>query len=227
MIVCVLGMHRSGTSAMAGLLHSNGIVMGREKEFRPRPMKENPKGFFENIRFRRINDTILARNGYKVKSFSPSIPFIYPGNSDLEDKMKSILEGYQISFENWGWKDPRTSLTLYAWADVLNQLDMLKDFKIIYMKRNIENISRSMKARGNKERYNGQFVDLALKYYNKCNFYLEYLEYRLYLKTKTISFEDNLLRKTEETCKVLSSFLNYDICDSSFIECKLSRQSGL
>jgi len=228
MIVCILGMHRSGTSAMAGLLHSNGIIMGRENDFRPRPMKENPKGLFENIHFRKINDLILKRNGYKVKSFSPRIPFVYPENHNcaLQYRMEKLIRNYSCEFKNWGWKDPRMSLTVYAWFDILDRMDFLKNLKIIYMKRNIYTIARSMKARGNKEKYEEQFVDCALKYYNRCTFYLEFLDYRMYRKTEIISFEDDLLQNTEETCKRLSSFLHYDIKDISFIDRSISRQSN-
>jgi hypothetical protein len=221
-------MHRSGTSAMAGLLHSNGIVMGRENDFRPKPMKENPKGFYENVHFRKVNDTILRRNDYNVKSFSPRIPFIYPENHGcaLQVRMEKLIRDYNYEFKNWGWKDPRTSLTAYAWFDVLSQLDLLKDFKVIYMKRELQTISRSMKARGNKEKYDGQFVDCALKYYNKCTFYLEFLDYNVFQKTCMVSFEDDLLGNTQGTCERLSSFLHHEIKDTSFIDRGISKQSN-
>jgi hypothetical protein len=220
-------MHRSGTSAMAGLLHSNGIVMGRENDFRPRPMKENPKGFYENVHFRKINDIILRRNDYNVKSFSPSIPFIYPENHGgaIQLRMEKLIRSYDYEFKNWGWKDPRTSLTAYAWFDILSKMDLLKDLKVIYMKRDVHTIARSMRARGNKERYSEQFIDCALKYYNKCTFYLEFLDFNVFKKTQIISFEDDLLGDINGTCQRLSSFLKYDIKDTSFIDRDISKQS--
>ena len=75
-IVIVLGMHRSGTSAMAGLLHNNNVIMGRDEDFVPKPMKENPKGFFENNRFRKLNDRVLRMCDYHIKDFSPELPEI-------------------------------------------------------------------------------------------------------------------------------------------------------
>ena len=59
MITIVLGMHRSGTSVVAGILHFNKIIMGTYDTFWPRPLPQNPKGFYENYDFRKINDTIL------------------------------------------------------------------------------------------------------------------------------------------------------------------------
>ena len=51
MIVIVVGMHRSGTSAVAGILHLHGISMGSEKTFKPKPLPQNPMGFYENFGF--------------------------------------------------------------------------------------------------------------------------------------------------------------------------------
>jgi len=46
LIVIVVGVHRSGTSAVAGILHLNGIAMGSEKTFKSKPMPQNPRGFY-------------------------------------------------------------------------------------------------------------------------------------------------------------------------------------
>ena len=46
MIVIVIGMHRSGTSAVAGILHLNGIAMGSEKNFQTKTVTDKiPKDF--------------------------------------------------------------------------------------------------------------------------------------------------------------------------------------
>jgi len=225
MIVVVLGMHRSGTSAMSGLLHKNGIVMGREekKEFYPPPIKENPKGFWENVRFRRINDRILKMHGYRVKSFSPAIPMIYPLNgSEADNKVLEIMRGliieYNSEFKNWGWKDPRTSLTLYPWMEVIKELNLLNDLRIIWMRRNADDIAHSMRKRGNQEKYKDHFVELSMKYYGKSHYYLYYVGYYNRLKILQVDFRDDLLGRTGRTCKRLSEFLNYPIKDSSHIE---------
>ena len=48
MITIVLGMHRSGTSVVAGILHFNKVSMGTYETFWPRPLPQNPKGFYDN-----------------------------------------------------------------------------------------------------------------------------------------------------------------------------------
>jgi len=54
--IVILGMHRSGTSALSGVLHILGLHLG--KEIIP-PHPSNPKGFFENDRIRWFNEKIL------------------------------------------------------------------------------------------------------------------------------------------------------------------------
>ena len=53
MIIIVLGMHRSGTSTVAGVLHMNKIVMGTYENFGHGSLRQNPKGFYENYDFRK------------------------------------------------------------------------------------------------------------------------------------------------------------------------------
>ena len=76
MITVILGMHRSGTSTIAGILHLNNIIMGTYKTFWPRPLSQNPKGFYENYDFRKINDSLLKKVNYNVESLEPTIPNI-------------------------------------------------------------------------------------------------------------------------------------------------------
>src|SRR3972149_6783295 len=56
--VIVLGMHRSGTSLIASILHLSGISMG--KEFL-RPDNGNPGGYFEDLEFLNLNKTVLTQ----------------------------------------------------------------------------------------------------------------------------------------------------------------------
>jgi len=146
MITVILGMHRSGTSALGGLLHSNGIVMGRDDDFYPPPMKENPKGFYENVRFRRINDRLLKEVQYNVKSFNPEIPEV-PITQDekLRKMMKELIRGYDKEFDNWGWKDPRTSLTFTSWIDVMAEMEVLSDVRCIIILRPSTEVAISMR----------------------------------------------------------------------------------
>ena len=125
MIVIVLGMHRSGTSTIAGILHLNNVLMGTYQNFWPRPLNQNPKGFYENYDFRKINDMILKKHYYDVKSYKSNIPMIKL-NESLRFKMIKLLKEYSKKYSSWGWKDPRTCLTIFKWYEVMKSNDMDK-----------------------------------------------------------------------------------------------------
>ena len=60
-ILIVLGMHRSGTSALAGLLSHLSIPMGDNLMT---PVEgENDKGFFEDEEIVELNDQLLSKLG--------------------------------------------------------------------------------------------------------------------------------------------------------------------
>ena len=148
MIVIVLGMHRSGTSTVAGILHLNKISMGTYQSFWPRPLPQNPKGFYENFDFRKINDLIMKNVHYQIKSYNPDIPTAKI-NQKLENKMIKVINKYESDFEFWGWKDPRTCLTISHWINCLDALNLRKKIKIIYITRKSSSVARSLKKRNN------------------------------------------------------------------------------
>lgn len=216
MIVLVLGMHRSGTSALAGMLHDNGIVMGRHGEFHPPPMKENPKGFFENRRFRTINDMILRKYSYNVKSFSPYIPNVHAVQGNGRYEMKELILGYNDEFENWGWKDPRTCLTLYAWLDILGELDLIKSLKVLHIFRSYEEVSLSMRTRGNKEGFPHQFSQLAEKYHSTAMRHMAAFNNKV--QALTIHFRD-LITDPDEAAGHINGFLGKPlVTNTSFVD---------
>lgn len=109
MVVVVLGMHRSGTSLTAGLLHNMGVNMGQNCDWKT---EDNPRGFYEDIAFVRTNDHIL-----KLAEGSwynpPSIEKILEvGNTlQVQRHIESVIKAKKRG-EPWGWKDPRTVLTI-------------------------------------------------------------------------------------------------------------------
>src|SRR5688500_12751640 len=79
--IVVLGMHRSGTSAIAGLIRAMGVYAGRNEELL-RPGAQNPHGFHERRDLRKICDAVLHGAGadwWKVSEFDPQR--VYPSVS--------------------------------------------------------------------------------------------------------------------------------------------------
>ncbi|MBA2597653.1 MAG: sulfotransferase [Chloroflexia bacterium] len=119
MPVCIAGMHRSGTSMVAKLLHESGLYLGPDSDLIP-PGPGNPEGFWENRRFVQINSRILKelRGGW---DYPPSIPEEWSG--DRMDQLRVKAEAIVADFagrEPWGWKDPRNCLTLPFWQQMLD-----------------------------------------------------------------------------------------------------------
>ncbi len=147
-IYWVLGMHRSGTSLVSGLLHQSGIAMGTDKSFKPRPNQENPKGFFENYDFRRLNDQILESAGYTVKDWNPKLkPLKISWWQRM--RMKELVHANDREYHSWGWKDPRQMLTCSQWFEVMTNANADSRLKIIFVYRNPLNVSISMLKRKN------------------------------------------------------------------------------
>lgn len=143
-VYIVVSMHRSGSSLVANILHENGIVMGEEKNFKPKANSTNEKGFYENYLFRKINDDILKEKGYAVKSWKTPIPEVKNTTSDIYNRMNRLVVSYNRTYEAWAFKDPRTCLTLPVWKQVLPA-----DTRFLFVFRHPIEVAKSLVTRGN------------------------------------------------------------------------------
>ena len=117
--IIVIGMHRSGTSAVSGLLDELGVFMGKNL-FAPQE-NVNEKGFFENAKVVDINDSLFdALLGSWDDPFSSNFDLKYPdAYSEFELTTKKFISKEYDSYDLWGMKDPRTSLHLPFWDKVI------------------------------------------------------------------------------------------------------------
>src|SRR6516164_8854007 len=150
MATCIAGMHRSGTSMVAKLLYLSGLYLGPEEELVP-ATPDNPDGHWENSRIIELNDEILdALGGGWDRPPSPRNGW-YRGDADrastpqhllpLKEKALALFEQFR-GREPWGWKDPRTSLTLPFWQPLLPCL------KVVICLRNPLEVAMSLRRRG-------------------------------------------------------------------------------
>jgi len=133
--VIVLGMHRSGTSIVAGILKILGVNMGKELM---EPNWANPLGYFENKKFVRLNDEILAAAGGSWKN-PPSQEKILKLRNKFSQRIISLIN--QEKSQIWGWKDPRTTLTIEMY------LPYLENPYFIICRRKTKDIAQSLKRR--------------------------------------------------------------------------------
>lgn len=111
-VVCILGMHRSGTSLSASILNRSGLDLGE----RLLPGDEsNPAGHFEDLDFLNLHKDILEHNN--LSPYTASMPQPHY-TSDHRNRAKTLLEERNTKTV-WGWKDPRTCLLLPFWLSLL------------------------------------------------------------------------------------------------------------
>lgn len=141
--VIVLGMHRSGTSAVTRLINMMGAHVGTEAELIG-SNHENPKGFWERRDVIELNDALLAEAGcnwYSLGNWShngadePEF-----ANPQLREKCQSIINDLNI-YRNWVIKDPRLCHTLPYW------MPLLKNPVLISVYRYPLEIAQSLKNR--------------------------------------------------------------------------------
>lgn len=142
-VVCIAGMHRSGTSMIAKLLSLCGVYLGGEGDLMS-PDNYNAAGYWENLEFVEINSSLLSHfNGTWSLPPAPDISFdLIHIPESLTRKAQGLIRRFEgKSF--WGWKDPRNSITLPFWQQLIPNL------KIIVCLRNPLEVAQSLSNRDN------------------------------------------------------------------------------
>jgi len=125
----VIGMHRSGTSAVARALHLLGLRAPTGQDLMG-PDASNPTGYFESRSLRFVNDELLLSLGGTWSAPPPLEPGWEqePIASSLVDRaIEAFLRAYPEG--PWVWKDPRTSITLPFWDRVLGPRPLVALFR--------------------------------------------------------------------------------------------------
>ena len=119
--VAIAGMHRSGTSMVAKLLSQAGLFLGPDEALMP-PAAENPEGFFEHLDFVSLNDEVLneAGGGWDCP---PLATTDWTGAAFDRHRERARALAVPLAAQGvWGWKDPRTSLTIPFWESAFGPL---------------------------------------------------------------------------------------------------------
>jgi hypothetical protein len=116
--VLILGMHRSGTSALAGVLSNLGCALPTHQMA---PSASNAKGFFESTIIRDFNDELLASAGSSWDDFTEFHKhWIQSAQAaTFLDRALTILEGEFGGAELFVLKDPRICRLVPFWARAL------------------------------------------------------------------------------------------------------------
>ena len=121
--ILILGMHRSGTSALGGAIHALGATAPATL---PPPAPENPRGFWESAVITRLNDAILAACDSTWDDWRP----IDTGQVDsaahqsLRHRMAQALQTEFGQAPLLFLKDPRLSRLLSFWQPVFAEQEI-------------------------------------------------------------------------------------------------------
>lgn len=203
--IIVLCGHRSGSSVVAGILHYLGVDMGTE--LMP-ASSHNPKGYFEDLEFYRINVQILRAIGTWWFSTPPK-EAILSAKPIVNSYIKSAIDKHDGV---WGWKDPRTALTLPLYWNYLSNPHY------VIVERNHLSCAKSINARNNIP------LDIALNFTNKYyrRIYSLVQEYRC--PSRIVRYE-YLLKDTESQIERLSDFVGLSgKVPSDFVDRSLCHQ---
>ena len=136
-IFVITGMHRSGTSLTASLFKSMGVDLG-QRLMEPGP--GNIRGYFEDLDLVELHRTILRSQCIDDSGWT------LQEKIDVEEqyveKAKEIISKKSLN-SIWGWKDPRTTLFLDFWAE------LLPDANFVLMFRSPWEVVDSLYRRGN------------------------------------------------------------------------------
>lgn len=135
--LAVLGMHRSGTSCLTGLLEDAGIYLGEVSKWNP----HNTKGNQEHNEIVELNNDVLAYN-QGAWDRPPARACIW--TEEMRARRDAIIARFR-GHEPWAFKDPRTLLTLEGWREALPELVCVGTFRHPW------SVARSLVTRGGIE----------------------------------------------------------------------------
>lgn len=144
-IVVLLGMHRSGTSAITRGLTVLGVRLGNR--LIEGIAGENDRGFWEDADINAFNEALLARIGSGWHGLAVVSDSVLTGDAleTQREQARNLLAEKLDETAVFGFKDPRTAVLLPFWQAVFASLG-LKDCYVIAL-RHPCNVSASLSAR--------------------------------------------------------------------------------
>ncbi|WP_157975965.1 hypothetical protein [Lewinella sp. IMCC34191] len=134
-ILVLVGMHRSGTSLTAQWMASCGLQLG-DKLLGSSP--GNKFGHYEDMDFLEFHEELLAYHG---KNYDVTEPIQFTVPDGFRNRATTLITNRNGAYPQWGWKEPRTSLFLHLWDQLID------DSKYLIIYRNFEEVVDSLLRR--------------------------------------------------------------------------------
>jgi hypothetical protein len=140
-VVCIIGMHRSGTSMIARALKLCGLNLGNDDQLLA-SNDSNPLGHFEHEEVLRINESLLAHFGGSWHN-PPELRQGWEKDASLSYLTAEArqLVGTFSETPLWGWKEPRTTLLVPFWKSIVPGL------RFVICVRSPLDVARSLQSR--------------------------------------------------------------------------------
>ena len=217
----VLGMHRSGTSMLSGLLNELDLYLGDQLL---EASKDNIKGYFENKAIVLENDSFLISLGLDWSNslkFSNNIPGYLIDS--YKQKIKQLIQTEFKDTDVFVIKDPRLCRLLFLWVDIFNDLNI--EPKYLNIIRNPIEVTQSIKTRDG--------IQPDLSYLSWLNHVVEPLQFIEQGKICFTTYDKMLNNSNAELLRLLTE-LNitslYDfkkLKNSNFVDNSLKHQNSL
>lgn len=143
--LCVLGMHRSGTSAMAGVLRCLGVSLGRGLVLARRGVNE--RGFWEHDDVVDVHQRMAWALRYAWDDVRP-LPENWWVSDSIQPYREELIATLRRDFAGvplWAVKDPRICRLLPLWLEIMDELACEPLFIIVY--RHPLEVARSLERR--------------------------------------------------------------------------------
>jgi len=143
-VVVVLGMHRSGTSALTRVLNLLGVELGTEL-LPPNP--DNQTGFWEHVGIYQTQEELLVELGSGWDDVRP-LPrnwLASPPARAAKRRLAAIVERDFGRTALWGFKDPRTCRLVPLWRELFADLGVEPGYVLTV--RNPLDVAGSLRAR--------------------------------------------------------------------------------
>ncbi len=200
--VVVLGLARSGTSVVTGMLSILGVDMGPSREDRA-----NPRGSHEDLDFAKFHKEVFDMAGDGKDYWNPpSREAVLELGPKLDAAIRALLMKKHHGQSLWGWKHPRSLLTYELF------LPYLENPHFVLVFRNALSTALSSVEHTQKLRHPlnlQQALRLAHFYDNEI---LRFLENHANLPTHLISYEDVIADPGKEAAKI-ARFLEIEMSD--------------
>jgi hypothetical protein len=118
-VICIAGMHRSGTSLVASWLEGCGIKLYEKVG----PNVGNKLGHFEDREILTLHVNSISKLGTRTKGWLLN-KYDHPTFNKSEINLAKQIVASRAD-KSWGWKEPRTTLFLENWKQIIPNLKVL------------------------------------------------------------------------------------------------------